>query len=47
MTQEIVPNRTRFEEVLRSYYRVWFRFHPEAAVDAGVMGYAHLLTPYS
>ncbi len=47
MTQEIVPNRTRFEEVLRGYYRVWFRFHPEAAVDAGVMGYAHLLTPYT
>lgn len=47
MTQEFVPNRIRFEEVMRSYYRVWFRFHPEAAVDAGVTGYAHLLTPYT
>jgi uncharacterized protein (DUF885 family) len=47
MTQDFVPNRLRFEEVMRSYYRVWFRFHPEAAVDAGVTGYAHLLTPYT
>ena len=47
MTQEFVPNRTRFEEVMSSYYRAWFRFHPEAAVDVGVAGYAHLLTPYS
>jgi uncharacterized protein (DUF885 family) len=47
MNQEIVPNRIRFEEMMRSYYRVWFRFHPEAAVEAGVAGYAHLLTPYT
>ncbi|MEK6771735.1 MAG: DUF885 domain-containing protein [Pseudomonadota bacterium] len=32
-------------EILDSYYRAWFRYHPEAAVDCGVDGYAHLLTP--
>lgn len=36
-----------FDELLRSYYRAWFRFHPEAAVDAGVTGYAHRLTPFT
>lgn len=35
----------RFDELIRSYYRTWFRFHPEAAVEVGVPGYAHLLTP--
>jgi uncharacterized protein (DUF885 family) len=33
-----------FDALVQSYYRSWFRFHPEAAVDAGVPGYAHLLT---
>ncbi len=33
------------DKLIREYYRSWFRFHPEAAVDAGVEGYAHLLTP--
>lgn len=37
----------RFDELLATYYRSWFRFHPESAVDAGVEGYAHLLTPCS
>lgn len=32
--------------VVEAYYRAWFRFHPEAAVDAGVPGYEHLLTPF-
>jgi len=36
---------TRFDELVQSYYRTWFRFHPEAAVEVGVPGYAHLLTP--
>ncbi len=36
-----------FDELLRGYYRAWFRYHPEAAVDAGVAGYAHLLTPFT
>jgi uncharacterized protein (DUF885 family) len=35
----------RFDELIQSYYRTWFRFHPEAAVEVGVPGYAHLLTP--
>ncbi len=38
---------SRFDELVQSYYRAWFRFHPEAAVDVGVPGYAHLLTPCS
>lgn len=37
----------KFDALVRDYYRAWFRYHPEAAVDAGVPGYAHLLTPYS
>lgn len=32
--------------LIESYYRAWFRYHPEAAVDAGVPGYASLLRPY-
>lgn len=32
--------------IIDRYYRTWFRFHPEVAVDAGVSGYAHLLKPY-
>jgi len=38
---------SRFRELIDRYYRVWFRFHPEAAVDAGVHGYEHLLTPFA
>lgn len=37
----------RFRELVDTYYRAWFRFHPEAAVDVGVPGYAHLLTPFA
>jgi len=36
---------TAFDDIVDTYYRAWFRYHPEAAVDAGVEGYAHLLTP--
>ncbi|MFO7604036.1 MAG: DUF885 domain-containing protein [Gammaproteobacteria bacterium] len=32
--------------IIDRYYRAWFRFYPEAAVDCGVAGYAHLLHPY-
>ena len=32
--------------IIDRYYRTWFRFHPEVAVDAGVSGYANLLRPY-
>ncbi len=35
-----------FDALVHQYYQAWFRFHPEAAVDAGVPGYASLLTPY-
>lgn len=37
---------TRFAHLVSTFYKAWFHFHPEAAVDAGVEGYAHLLTPY-
>ncbi len=32
--------------IIDRYYRTWFRFFPEVAVDAGVAGYANLLKPY-
>lgn len=36
----------RFDRLVAEYYRSWFRFHPEAAVDQGVSGYDGLLRPY-
>ena len=33
------------QSLIQSYYHSWFRFHPEVAVDLGVTGYSHLLTP--
>ncbi len=36
-----------FDALRDRYYQAWFRYHPEAAVDAGVPGYAHVLTPYA
>ncbi len=35
-----------YNDLVDSYYRAWFRFHPERAVDLGVEGYSHLLAPY-
>ena len=35
------------QSLINSYYQAWFRFHPEFAVELGVEGYAHLLTPYA
>jgi uncharacterized protein (DUF885 family) len=32
--------------IIDRYYRTWFRFHPEVAVDVGITGYANLLKPY-
>ena len=32
--------------IIDRYYRTWFRFNPEVAVDVGVAGYANLLKPY-
>ncbi len=40
------PNH-EFERLRDRYYRAWFRYHPEAAVDLGVQGYADQLTPYA
>ncbi len=37
----------RLDAIIHDYYRAWFRYHPEVAVDAGVDGYGHLLAPYS
>ena len=42
-----LPVADRFDELVRNYYRAWFRFHPESAVELSVPGYAHLLTPCS
>ncbi|MDX2488385.1 MAG: DUF885 family protein, partial [Gammaproteobacteria bacterium] len=36
----------RFDAILKAYYKAWFRFHPEAAVEAGHDAYADRLTPY-
>lgn len=47
MTQtEIKPSTAAFDALVSEYYRAWFRFHPETAVDLGVSGYAGLLRPY-
>jgi uncharacterized protein (DUF885 family) len=40
------PNH-EFERLRDGYYRAWFRYHPEAAVELGVQGYAGHLTPYA
>lgn len=37
----------KFEQIRDDYYHAWFRYHPEAALDAGVTGFEHLLRPYS
>jgi uncharacterized protein (DUF885 family) len=39
-------NKQSFEGLLEEFYKAWFQFHPEAAVDAGISGYEHRLTPY-
>ncbi len=36
-----------FESLRDSYYRAWFRYHPEAALDVGVQAHADRLTPYA
>lgn len=35
-----------YNDLIDLYYRTWFRYHPEVAVDLGVEGYAGQLTPY-
>lgn len=37
---------SEFDRLVRDYYRAWFRYHPEAAVDAGADEYAGLLAPH-
>lgn len=39
------PEQT-FDLLVQVYYRAWFRFHPERAVDVGVPGFASQLRPY-
>jgi hypothetical protein len=34
-----------FDALVSDFYRVWFRYHPVAAVYAGVPGYEGLMTP--
>lgn len=36
-----------YNDLIDSYYRAWFRYHPESAVDLGVDGYATQLTPFA
>jgi uncharacterized protein (DUF885 family) len=35
-----------YNDLIDLYYRTWFRYHPEVAVDLGVEGYSDRLTPY-
>ena len=35
----------RFKEVVDDYYRAWFRYQPESAVEVGVYDHADRLTP--
>jgi len=43
----MTSSRTSFARLVDLYYRSWFRFHPETAVDVGVSGYEQRLTPYA
>ncbi len=46
MNQVAPRNASGFDRTVEEYYKAWFRYHPEAAVEAGVSGYAHRLTPF-
>lgn len=37
---------SNLSQVIDTYYRAWFRFYPEVAVDLGIEGYSELLRPY-
>jgi len=37
---------SHLSQVIDTYYRAWFRFYPEVAVDLGIEGYSELLRPY-
>ncbi|MDH5392694.1 MAG: DUF885 domain-containing protein [Gammaproteobacteria bacterium] len=36
-----------FNELVKSYYKSWFRYHPEMAVAVGEAGYEEMLKPYA
>lgn len=36
---------SNFQDLVREYYATWFRFHPEQALEAGVLGFEHRLEP--
>ena len=40
------PVHAQFDELCQQYYRSWFRYHPEAAVDVGIYDYADQLRSY-
>jgi len=40
------PVAAEFDATIRSYYRAWFRYHCEEAVEAGVPGFDDRLSPY-
>jgi len=40
------PVNAQFDELCQQFYRSWFRYHPEAAVDVGVYDYADQLRSY-
>jgi uncharacterized protein (DUF885 family) len=41
-----VTASSEFSGLLEEYYPAWFRFHPTAAVEVGIEGYADQLAPY-
>ena len=38
---------SEFKQIQDDYYTAWFRFHPEAALDVGIVGYEDRLRPYT
>jgi hypothetical protein len=46
VNQHVTTDTAGFDRTVDSYYKAWFRYHPEAAVEAGVPGYTRLLTPF-
>lgn len=47
MSEHKASGDARLNALIDAYYKAWFRYHPETAVEAGVAGYGHLLTPYA
>lgn len=38
-----MPETANFDALISEFYKVWFRYHPVAAIFAGVPGYEGLL----